>query len=147
MPYINRVIRGLLQPHVAARSNDAWRAQSLNLRLTEEGLDDAPNPHMPVPRSQIGRTTEVGSPSGSPLTCMIPPMPCAIRASQLKDHRSAVFLGTFDPLVRRWRRLLFAPSIPEIEALIPAATLHGASRQAEFHHILGRRSPWDWRAR
>src|SRR6266478_4361553 len=36
--------------------------------------------HMPVPRSQIGSPTEVGGPSGSPVTCMIPPMPCAIRS-------------------------------------------------------------------
>jgi hypothetical protein len=34
---------------------------------------------MPVPRSQIGRPTEIGGPSGSPVTCMIPPMPRAIR--------------------------------------------------------------------
>jgi hypothetical protein len=35
---------------------------------------------MPVPRSQIGNPTEVGGPSGSPVTCMIPPMPWAIRS-------------------------------------------------------------------
>src|SRR5262249_36319602 len=58
--------------------------------------------HMPVPRSQIGRPTEVGGPSGSPVACMIPPMPCAIRSKpprisrdQSKWRRSA--LG-FSPL-------------------------------------------------
>src|SRR5215472_18741021 len=29
--------------------------------------------HMPVPRSQIGRPTEVGGPSGSPVTCIPKP--------------------------------------------------------------------------
>ena len=36
--------------------------------------------HIPVPRSQIGRPTEVGGPSGSSVTYMIPPMSCAIRS-------------------------------------------------------------------
>jgi hypothetical protein len=44
--------------------------------------------HIPVPRSQIGNPTEVVGPSGSLVTCMIPPMPCAIRSKPPRLSRT-----------------------------------------------------------
>src|ERR1700752_4421758 len=57
--------------------------------------------HIPVPRSQIGSPTEIGGPSGSPVTYMIPPMPCAIRSKPPRPglkQSSSRELGCFDDL-------------------------------------------------
>ena len=89
--------------------------------------------HMPVRRSQIGRPTEVGGPSGSPVTCMIPPMPCdQVEAARPSREQSKLPRSSrrFQPAVARSCGRRFAQFSREIElpyvGSIPTQSLLGS---------------------